>query len=228
MKGAVCLLCMFPFVFASVITVTENSMTRGPTYIMPQGIIGTIGGQGGNSSEMNLSQATESVQWQGIFGNLQFNILLQDANGNVMYNWSTVNVTGGEIYFSIHSNINFAQIEDPNSSFTVIVQTNYNMANTTSSDNLTSTMVEGNHSTFEVGEIEIVSPTPRAITNNYTMSPVFETVLLRESGMERDVYAAIIKADSRAFNNAIVDFQAYLPMNTSTSSAIYYVYTELE
>ncbi|PIO05438.1 hypothetical protein COT47_04755, partial [Candidatus Woesearchaeota archaeon CG08_land_8_20_14_0_20_43_7] len=169
----------------------------------------------------------QTSEWQGLYGSLEVQMTLEDASGNVFYNWTSFNVNNGEVYFSRYGDVDFANILDPLASFVPYVQNVYGVANTTGADNLTSTFVDGVHTNFEINGTSITSPTPRVLTYNYTNSPIFETVLLREGGVNRDVYAAIIHENTVGFDGTTVDYQALLPIQTSTGFAQYYVYAEL-
>jgi len=154
-------------------------------------------------------------------------MVLEDASGNVFFNWSINNVTSGEVYFTRYADIDFDNILDPAASFVPYVQNRYGIANISGKDNLTSTFIDGTHTSFSVGTIAINPNTPRVITYNYTGDPIFETILLREGGVNRDLYASIVNQNQASFNGAEADFQALLPIDSRTGYSTYYVYAEI-
>jgi hypothetical protein len=215
-------------IHATVENIASSEITNGSAQTKAQQPSTGFIFEGGNITELNISHVLQSSLWQGVYGSVSTTLVLQDASGNVFYNWSTSNVSSGEIYFSQYSDLDFESIVDPTSSFVAFVQSNYGVANSTNRDNLTQTFQNGAHTNFQVGSISITTPSPRVLTYNSTGAMVFETIFLREGGLNRDAYATLIAPDKIGFQGWEVDFQAMLPMNSSESTTTYYLFAELQ
>ncbi len=65
--------------------------------------------EAGNVTEINLSAVAITKTWQGYYGEITGEIVLENSNGDVFYNW-TANEPKGEIYASTNNTISWGSI----------------------------------------------------------------------------------------------------------------------
>src|SRR3989344_2655538 len=90
---------------------TISSSSRDLTTLANQ----SVDARGGNVTELNIIALTETQSWQGYYGNVTGNIVLQDANTQMFYNWSNTNVSG-RIFASRSNSISWTTVNCTNAS----------------------------------------------------------------------------------------------------------------
>lgn len=197
----------------------------------------------GNVTEVTIVGTTPTKAWQGYYGNITGTLTLEDASGNVFYNW-TVNEPKGEVYASKNSSITWTQIECFNftANETVINLTEaeaaYNI-DVNDSDGINETFNETSHSTFYVGTTTITTntcPSTYVFDDSGTQSTNWENILLTDN--ESLIFTTIIEndlanqdADPTGFNGIAYDFQLLVAEDghdSDFSTTEYFFWVELE
>lgn len=182
---------------------------------------GTIGAQGGNATTLSATTETQTVSWQGFYGEVSANFSLENSNGNVLYSWT--NATNGTIYLSRDPTVNFANITAVN-----ICTVDESITGSTGSDSVNRTFRPSNNTELTVGGITIAAGTACAMNtyvNNASQSTTFEEIILTDDGVTT-IYATPIEEDKTGFDGQPHDWQALVPSNLTTLT--YYVYVEFE
>lgn len=179
---------------------------------------GTIGAQGGNATTLNATTETQTVTWQGFYGEVAGNMSLGNTANDILYSWT--NTTNGTIYLSRKQSINFANITAVNTC-TVDEAITGN-----GSDRVNNTFRPSNNSEFIVGGTIIAPGTACAMNtfvNNASQSSLFEEIILTDDGAT-PIYTTQIEENAAGFDGQPHDWQALVPSNKTTLK--YYVYVE--
>ncbi len=192
------------------------TVTEGTPETAVEGTAGNTTAEGGNITEINLSADSQTIHWQGFWGQVTGAIALEDASGNTMYNWS-MGTMSGNVYISNES-ITWADLEAGEAA-------DCNNIVGTSSDSCTNTFNDGSK-TFTVAGTAIAS-VPIVQTFNYTGSGTFDEGILEDNGGTGPwVYVATIYNNANTFKDGSADFQAIVPVNGS-NTITYYFWIEL-
>jgi len=231
-----CLTIFFLGLFLSVdaapVNVENTSYTFGSAETRATATAGSASVQGGNVTEMNITQVTQTQYWQGFWGQVDYEMRLEDASGNVFYNWSVAAIQHGEVYFSNNSVLQWdtglTNSSDANVSF---LQTEFDWANTTSSDSLSQTYNRANgHQEFNVslsnGDNLQINRTSTAAVN--LEGGIFNCTMLWYDTWELPIWASIINPDQTSFNGEAADFEVLLPVRGPKTAEIYYAFLEIE
>ncbi len=193
---------------------------------------------GGYIYTANLNSNQKNPRWKAYVGNVTGTLVLQDAEGYSIYDWSIATALTGEVYATRSSTtISWS---------TIACATNSNVSNemvalnhTNLNDNISTTFAESDNDQFVVGTTTIGQNTCNT-TNLYVNGSAptadeWEEVLLHDG--DNMVYTAIIEQDLHGFdgnqseaNSTTYDFQLMLPEDGSAtwaSSTAYYFYVEL-
>lgn len=219
-------------VYAQPQPVTQSNLTTGTPETRSAGSAGSMITQGGNITELNITAQTQTQFWQGVWGQIALDLVLQDATGNIFYNWTRFNVTAGEVYFSNNSaqifDSSITNATDGNISY---AQTVYNWANSTGSDNFTNTYrIAHGHQQFSfrtTGGFDIQINASTAPSVNLQGGLFNSTVLWDADFGGYPLWVSIVSADATAFNNRQADFEILLPVQGSLATQTYYVYAEI-
>ncbi|HDD57612.1 MAG TPA: hypothetical protein ENF43_03750 [Thermoplasmatales archaeon] len=178
---------------------------------------GSTTAEGGNITEVNISGTSQTIHWQGFWGQVSGSIALKDASGNTMYNWS-VTTMSGNVYASNESSITWSNLVAGDAAdCDNIVGTGADSCSNTFNDGTKSFTVAGN----------TISNVPIVQTYNYTGSGTFDEGILEDSGGAGPwVYVATIYNDANTFKNGTADFQMIVPVN-GTNTVTYYFWIEL-
>jgi hypothetical protein len=182
--------------------------------------------QAGNVTEITLNTITSTRAWQGYYGNITGTITLEDASGNVFYNWTALEPKG-QIYASINSSVTWSSIRcfnwtDPTQTIDVQSAEDYFGIKDDAADGLNDTYTEnGLDTNFYVGVRNITAESDAAgvtchTTNTYIAGAKsqddFENVLLTDGNVL--VFTTIIEnnlvdteADINGFDGRPHDFQ---------------------
>lgn len=88
-------------------TITPGASSRLNTSLHPPANLTTV--TAGNITEINLTAISTTKSWAGYYGEITGTLTLEDSEGYVFYNWSTVEPKG-EVYASINNTIDWAQV----------------------------------------------------------------------------------------------------------------------
>jgi hypothetical protein len=155
--------------------------------------------EAGNITEINITAKSQTIYWQGYYGEVTGDVVLDDAQENSMYSWTELEPTG-EIYAAINNSISWDEVQCFNhtgSESTVFAVSHnvtyweniYNMT-TTSNVGINETFLNGSlndgsiHDGFYVGETQIVTgscPAMDTYERNSTTGDNFQEILLADN-----------------------------------------------
>ncbi len=220
-------------------TVTyKGNTTMNTTSAVTMNYTGSGNIAGGYIYTANLNSNQKNPRWKAFVGNVTGTLVLQDADGYSIYDWSVTTALTGEVYATRSSTtISWS---------TIACATNSNVSNemvalnhTNINDNISTTFDASDNDQFVVGTTTIGANTCNT-TNLYVNGSAptadeFEEVLLHDG--DNMVYTAILEQDLHGFdgnqseaNSTTYDFQLMLPEDGSAtwaSSTAYYFYVEL-
>jgi len=178
---------------------------------------------GGAMTNLNASAKTQTVSWQGFFGEVLGNITLSDASGNTLFDW--VNATDGIVMASRDGSVDFTSISAQNNCTIDEDLTG------TRSDRINNTFTESNNTAFSVGTTSIAAGSACA-THTYINSSAqnnnFEEIILTDDGGTTSIYTTRIEEDLVGFDNQPHDFQMIVPETRNSSTSTYFFYAELQ
>lgn len=182
---------------------------------------GTVDALGGRATTLSAVTETQTVTWQGFYGEVAGNISLENAGEDILYSWT--NATNGTVYLSRKADVNFANITAVN-----VCDVDQDITGGSGSDRVNRTFKPSNNSELVVGYTTIAAGTACALNtyvNNASQSSLFEEVILTDDGVTT-IYATQIEENAPGFDGQPHDWQALVPSNLSTLT--YYVYVEFD
>jgi hypothetical protein len=202
----------------------------------------TLTALGGNLTQLNIGTITQTISWQGYYGNVTGTIMLGDASGNTIYNWEAANPSG-QIYAST-SQVSFADgnIECYNFSKSGgdyvdldAYESSLNM-DANSADGINETFNETtSYDAFYIGATYINSTCPTVYlfnSTNVSTTDTYQEVMLYDLTANDVIYTSIIKPGGiKGFNNLDWDFQMIVAEDGhigDTTPTTYYFYVALE
>ncbi|MFH1642048.1 MAG: hypothetical protein ABIC04_04060 [Nanoarchaeota archaeon] len=200
----------------------------------PQG----LGAYGGNNTklEINISQATGN--WQGYFGNISGRVVLGDASGNTMYDWTADSSFSpiGEIYAANNTIVDWGDVICVNFSGNGSVGTQgINQTALESMFGMVSSDNDGIDETFSTLNNITIAGTllqnchaTNTYDNNGAQSTYFNETLLTERSQGTVIFATEVDQDATGFDGNSYDFQMIVADDGSDGLATaYYFYVEL-
>ncbi len=204
----------------------------------------------GNVTELNITGETITRHWAGLFGEVTGKITLEDANGNIFYDWTVANPQG-EIYAARVNSVDWTSIRCANSTERsnedAVVSANpdndedapsrtFLTYGTNDGYTTTNGHVGPGHPTFWVGSVQIDQNTcySAAMYNSSRLEGEFWEVMLSDGS--NVVYAATLaNSDSQdngadGFDGTNHDFEMIVPENgtgTDVATTTYYLWIEL-
>ena len=164
--------------------------------------------QAGNVTELNLAGTQVTTHWAGFFGNISGNITLQDANGNIFYDWAGIGTLTGEVYASNTSSVQWTTIGCANATHQNSINTFLGMTSG-NSDSVFNTYGSPLHDAFSVAGVSIGANTCNS-TNTYTNTGqdtgLFQQVILSDDS-SIPVFTTLLNASATSFKNTSVDFE---------------------
>jgi len=184
--------------------------------------------EAGNITQLTLSAIGPTRFWQGYYGEITGEIVLEDANGNTLYNWSDTEPQG-QIFASIGNTIDWLNVACLDAADEVTwtqQETLYDMAGD-DSDGITETFTQNNHPDFYIGENFISGcNTTWTFVNSLTQTARFPMVILEDDTNDVAVFATFIEnrdngnsTDVLGFDNVAHDFQFMVPENGTDNNA---------
>ena len=182
--------------------------------------------QAGNVTALNINQSRITEIWQGYFGNVSGQITLENAGGDVFYDWTYAAITG-EVYASRNLIPDWSTINCTNSTQWDEEENRLNIADA-DTDGINETYDTVTHPTFQVGTKTIPTDYCQATRpyNNVGAAGAWYNVLMN-SNSTNTVYVVVLSEDSTAFDGSTADFELLVPTDKSTGLATYYFYVEL-
>jgi len=204
---------------------TAANLTKGNSSRGTNPSVQSAEAQAGNVTRLNIDQTRITDVWQGYYGNVSGEIVLENAAGDNFYDWQYTSLTG-EVYATREIITDWTAINCTNSTQWEAEEATLNIV-TDAIDGINETYNQNSHDTFQVGA-RIMENCPS--TRPYNGSGVygeFWNVLLN-SDENNTVYTAVLAENENAFDNSTADFEILVPVNRTTSTATYYIYVELE
>ncbi|MFH1916373.1 MAG: hypothetical protein ABIJ21_03855 [Nanoarchaeota archaeon] len=193
--------------------------------------------EAGNVTELVLNATSVTKSWQGYYGNISGQLILQDAQNNTLYNWNDAEPQG-KIYTSTNSSVAWGQIRcfnftagDPDADVGngTYVGSDINASTenarfgllNTDPDTINVTFNWTNHTRFNVGTVTIheqTCPTTWTYIGNVSQAKDFTEVLLTDGsvsdgGSNALVFVTFIENDENnasdpiGFDGTPYDFQ---------------------
>lgn len=147
--------------------------------------------------------------WTGFYGNISGNLTLEDANGNVFYDWEGLGeLINGEVFASNNSVVLWSDINCTNTSQILAINGFLNVSGGTV-DSVEKTYTENAHPGFSVAGKNITANSCNS-TNTYSngtkSGALFNQVILSDSNYAA-VFGTLINDSAASFDGSIVDFQ---------------------
>lgn len=182
--------------------------------------------QAGNVTQLNINQSRITQIWQGYYGNVSGQIVLENSGGDTFYDWSLAAITG-EVYATRNTVDDWSAINCTNSTHWEAEETELNIVGT-DTDGINETYDTVTHPTFDVGTKTIPLDYCRATRpyNSAGAAGAWYNVLLN-SNSTNTVYTVVLSEDSSAFDGSLADFELLVPTDKSSGLATYYFYVEL-
>jgi len=201
-------------------------LTEGPDERGSNSTIQSVPAQAGNVSALNIDQKTITGVWQGFFGNVSGQVVLQDASSNNFYDWENADATG-EIFATRTAISDWTNINCTNSTHWEEEEDRLSIPQT-QKDGINETFrLQGGHPAFLVGNRQMQNCWSARPYNSSGTAGDFWNVLLSNNA-SNIVYTSIIEPNANAFDDSTVDFELLVPVNRSTGFATYWFYAELD
>jgi hypothetical protein len=190
----------------------------------------------GNVTELVLDAPGVTQAWQGYFGNVTGTLELGDASGNILYNWSGVTASSGEVYAANQSGILWTNIEclnvDNDSVQGNITEfENFYNIGASDADGIDETFAGNNHPAFDSASVSFSAGacnTTQLFDNGG--AGVFTEAILHDNSSDIPVFTSLINATTTGFDGDTYDFELIVPEDGhsgDTNPTLYYFYVEL-
>lgn len=182
--------------------------------------------QAGNVTQLNISGSAITTHWAGFFGEISGTLTLEDAAGDVFYNWSGLNALSGEVFASASGAVDWGTIDCTDEAGIATLEGALGIS-ATDADRIENTYTSNAHPDFEVGGTPLSGCNS---TNAYVSGALdpssFYQVLLAD-GSSNFVYTTLINESLTGFDSAAHDFQLLVGENEGAAPTDLYFYIEL-
>jgi len=209
---------------APAVLATPNGVTVEPGTPVTRGFFssGSFLPTGGAMVNITVSVETQTIAWQGFFGEIDGNMTLDDTSGDSLFNWT--GFVNGTVFATRDSGVDFSNITAQNEC------TIDESLTGTNSDRVNNTFTASSNTALDVGLVTIGAGTACA-TNTYvnsaSQSTSFEETILTDDGGGTAVYATRIEDDVVGFDGNTHDYQLIVPDQTNSSISTYYFFAEI-
>lgn len=216
------------------IVIGSTSSFNGSLYLP-----GNITAQAGNITNIQLTAVGPTQFWQGYYGEITGEIVLEDASGNTLYNWSDTEPQG-QIFAAISSNISWVNVTcmDDTGDVTLATEEAFYGMTSADADGITETFTFNNHPSFTISGNTISGcNTSWTFDDNGSQQLRFPMILLEDDENNFGIYATFIEnrdtgnlTDVTGFDGATHDFQFMVPENGTNNNVVlttYYFWTIL-
>jgi hypothetical protein len=241
-------LLVLAIMFFGIVFRTATADPVGPNEItVEKSEEGAIGGgaaqeieaEAGNVTQLTINASTITNRWQGYYGNITGEIILSDAVGNMMYDWTagaTSYTPVGEIYAGNDSVTNWADVACVNLEGdgvptqdgvnAAILEAMYGMG-TNDGDGINETFTSTNDIT--IGTTTLTEcPATNTYVNNASQANKFNETLLTENATGTVIFATQVESDETGYDGNPWDFQMIVGENGDVAgTTTYYFYVEL-
>ena len=218
------------------------TITRGPNStkaIAPPTVVNDTGNgitAGGYIFTVNLNSEQQNLRWKAYVGNVTGTLVLDDANGQSIYDWALATSPSGEVYATRASSvISWSTIACASASNISLEERALNHT-ANPSDNISRTFNYTNNQALDVGAVSIgasACPTTNLYENATTpTNDNFEEILLHDQ--TNMVYTSILEQNANGYDTSssgkLYDFEMIVPevaLASWQSSTAYYFYVEL-
>ena len=203
------------------------TLTPGPSSRGTSPSPSTANAQAGNVTQMNIDQTRITEIWQGFYGNVSGQIVLENSGGANFYDWTATALTG-EVYASRSTISSWTSINCTNSTQWETEETVLSIP-AAATDGVNETFSSTTHPTFQVGT-KTFAPNACKSTRPYDGTGTagqFYNVLLN-SDLTNVVYTVVLAENQNAFDNSTVDFEILVPVDKAAALSTYYFYVELD
>jgi hypothetical protein len=190
---------------------------------------------GGSVTTMTLNVTAQNYKWKAFVGNVTGSLMLADASGYSVYDWSLSTVVG-EVYATrTPTLVSWSNIKCANKTHIGYEEITLSHTNNPD-DNITATFNVKNHTSFYVGTKEFETNECYSLhtnVNNQSQSTSFEEMLLYDGTNSTNgdiIYTTKLEQATLGYNNNPFDFQMIVPENGEASwdgATAYYFYVEL-
>ncbi len=200
----------------------------------------TVEAEAGNVTELDIYGVSQTIHWQGWYGNISGTITLEDAQGNVLYNWTSAEPQG-EIYVARSNTITWNNVACFSDAGTWSYDLEEAQVAITSDDpdGVNETFTTTDHPTFYLGSDTITGcPTAWTYVNSAAQNSRFPMVLLEDDANSVAIYTTIIEnrddgnsTDVVGFDGVTHDFQIMVPENGTLGNLVtttYYFWVQIE
>lgn len=186
--------------------------------------------EAGNITSIDLEVIGPTRFWQGFYGEVTGEIVLEDANGNTLYNWSSAEPQG-QIYASTSNSISWLDVacmDSANDVTWTTTETKYDIADI-DEDGIVDTFVNNDHPTFWIGNNEITGcNTTWTFVNSAVQTERFPMAILEEDAVaDVDLYVTWMEnrdngnaTDVTGFDGVTHDFQFMVPENGTSNNRV--------
>jgi hypothetical protein len=202
-------------------TLTEGTESRGTNSGVSQ-----VTAQAGNVTQLDIDQTRITDIWQGFYGSVSGQIVLENSAGSNFYDWTLAAITG-EVYATRTTVPDWTQINCSNSTHWEEEETELNIVSS-AVDGINETYNAVSHPTFQVGTktfAQNVCPSVRPYNGTASASQFYNVML--NSNLTNTVYTVILAENQNAFDNSTADFEVLVPADRTTGLSTYYFYVEL-
>lgn len=207
-------------------TVTQVDSSRAPVDSTSDQ---SVPAMAGNVTQLEIIGTAITTSWQGFYGNVTGSLVLADAGGNNMYNWSLTSPSG-EVYASRSNAVTWANI-DCSSADNITAEESALGQNAADPDSVSNTYTSIGHPGFDVGSATVNNcPSTQAFNSGGTAGTGFWQVLLNDE--TNTVYATVLDAaPDTGFDGNDWDFELLVGENGKAGNEAatpYYFYVELQ
>ncbi|MBN1275842.1 hypothetical protein JXA12_06165 [Candidatus Woesearchaeota archaeon] len=174
---------------------------------------------GGNITNMNVTQNIQTMKWQGYYGNVTNSLQLAGASGT-FYEWTTTGT--GWILLANSSSVSWGSLLLAGAAHAAEEDTFLGLS--AGLDNVSSTLNETNGADITINGVTISAGATLALQTESNGGTKWETSLLR-SGTNK-IYAGTVNSGNQAYNGVSADYQLMVPVS-STGVRTYYLYAAL-
>lgn len=183
-----------------------------------------ITAQQGNVTWITADLTQITSVWQGFFGLVTGGIVLENANGNIFYDWNVVDAIG-EIIATRNIVSDWSSVKCTNQTEIYFEEEKLNILNETS-DGINDTFIYTNHPSFVLAGASLNGCRATRTHNLTNSQAVFWNVLLN-TNETNTIYTVLMENNKIGFNGTEVDFQLLVPVDRLNGYATYFIYVEL-
>jgi hypothetical protein len=188
--------------------------------------------EGGTITTINVDATQQNYGWKAYVGNISGTLVLDDAAGKSVYEWSLTALTG-EILVTRASGITWTSLSCADTSVITSEETTLNMGGT-AIDNIQNTFADTTHNTFTIAGTALDNcPTAYPYVNDTSqaadLSSIYQEILINDTAGNL-IYVGNLEIDPIGYDEVnTYDFQLIVPDNTAANNqTTYYFYVELD